>query len=88
MYAFVLQVSHERYLTISQLNTSRKGKRKDQSENEKTTILSDREKLALVIDLMRHLKNGLQIAFNNIGNLLLNIYYNCYLITPILLQAI
>lgn len=71
MYAFVLQVSHERYLAISQLNKSKKGKKKDPAENEKTTILSDRERLVIVIDLMRHLKNGLQIAFNNIGKLFL-----------------
>ncbi|KAL5273927.1 NAA25 family protein [Megaselia abdita] len=69
LYAFVLQVSHERYLVISQLNTSKKGKRKDQLENEKSNVLNDRERLAIVIDLMRHLKNCLQISFNNIGNL-------------------
>lgn len=58
-------MSHERYLVISQLNTSKKGKRKDQLENDK--VLTEKERLAIIIDLMRHLKNGLQTAFTNIG---------------------
>lgn len=57
------------------MNTSKKGKRKDPLENGKTIIMSERERLLTIIDLMRHLKNGLQVLFDSIGIIFINIYF-------------
>lgn len=72
LYAFVLSICHERFLTSSQTSQTKKNKKKDNKstqndDNLTANLMNERERLLLTVELMRHLKQHLQNCANSLG---------------------
>ncbi|XP_055848195.1 phagocyte signaling-impaired protein [Episyrphus balteatus] len=72
LYAFILSICHERFAISSQNSQTKKNKKKDgkasqNDENLATNIMNEKERMLLIVELMRHLKQHLQNCANSLA---------------------